>query len=207
MDDTLTSAVREHLHLVTLEECKEFIAAFYRTYDRVLEYQDAMRALVHKQGWVVTMFGRIRHIPEIRSSDKHVREYAERSAINLPVQGSSADLMKLAIPCVAWSLRLLKLRVPLVLTIHDSLVARAQAAQRGAVAWVLRYAMERTATLPLATPVDLKSGPNMLALEEMKDGAVPEPGHFTEREGVRALRALLPLWRDQHRARNVHPAA
>lgn len=123
INDELSEAVRNELALITLEDCQAFDKAFHQTYTRVREYMDSQIAYVHKHGCVYTHYGRRRTIPEIKATDAATIAYAERAAINMPIQGSAADLMKLAIPRVRARLRkAFGSLVKLVLTIHDELI-------------------------------------------------------------------------------------
>lgn len=123
INDELPQEVRDELAEITLHDCEEFDKAFHKTYTRVREYMDEQIAFVHKHGCVYTHYGRRRTIPEINAADPGTIAYAERAAINMPIQGSAADLMKIAIPRVRTRLyKAFGRKVRLVLTIHDELI-------------------------------------------------------------------------------------
>lgn len=107
---------------ISFEEAKKFIADYFEVYAGIKAYLDQTKALAHAQGYVETLFGRRRPIPEINSPLPQFRSGAERMAINMPVQGTAADLMKLAMIEVARLLPKISKEARLLLQVHDELV-------------------------------------------------------------------------------------
>jgi DNA polymerase-1 len=170
-NDELSEEAQEELAHVTLEDCEDFHASFHKRYPGVKEYMDSMIAFVHKTGYAVTHYGRVRHIPEIKSTDRYAVSHAERAAINMPIQGSAADLLKMAIPKVKSAVRKqLGAGPKQVLVVHDDLKYRVPSRElvepMGAI---LRGVMSSIdPDLPIPTPVDVTWGTNLLHLEELE---------------------------------------
>lgn len=107
---------------ISFEEAKEFIAEYFHVYAGVRGYLDNTKALAHARGYVETLFGRRRPIPDINSPFPQLRAAAERMAINMPVQGTSADLIKLAMIDLERALPKISKDARLLLQVHDELV-------------------------------------------------------------------------------------
>ncbi|GAI39267.1 unnamed protein product, partial [marine sediment metagenome] len=104
------------------EEASQFIALYFERYPRVKEYLEATKERARKLGYVQTVMGRRRFIPEINSYNRMIREAAERMAINAPVQGSSADIIKVAMINLHREMERRKLESRMLLQIHDELL-------------------------------------------------------------------------------------
>lgn len=107
---------------IPFEEAKQFIEEYFHVYSGIREYLEQTKARAHAQGYVETLFGRRRLIPDINSPRPELRAAAERMAINMPVQGTAADLMKLAMIEVAIQLPKLSTAARMLLQVHDELV-------------------------------------------------------------------------------------
>ncbi|MCJ7791684.1 MAG: DNA polymerase I, partial [Dehalococcoidia bacterium] len=107
---------------LTREEAAQFIALYFEKYPRVKEYLEATKEQARKLGYVQTVLGRRRFLPEINSSNRMVREAAERMAINAPVQGSSADIIKIAMINLHREMERRNLKSKMLLQIHDELL-------------------------------------------------------------------------------------
>ena len=104
------------------EDAGQFIASYFDKYPGVKQYIESTKEQTRKVGYVQTLLGRRRFIPEIESSNRQVREAAERMAINMPVQGTSADIIKVAMINMSREMDERQLKSKMVLQVHDELV-------------------------------------------------------------------------------------
>ena len=141
-------------------EAKRFIAEYFEQFPGVREYAAHIRATVRERGYVETLYGRRRYLPEVRSGNFNVRQGAERAAVNTPIQGTAADIMKLAMISVAEAIRPYHDRCKMLLQVHDELLFEVAAGAVDAMAAVVVPSMERAANLSVKLRVDAKSGPN-----------------------------------------------
>ncbi|MBI5708744.1 MAG: DNA polymerase I [Candidatus Eisenbacteria bacterium] len=141
---------------IGLAEAEAFIAGYFRVYARVREFLDATLAEARRCGFVQTLLGRRRYLPDLASTHGGARSLAERAAINAPIQGSAADLMKLAMIRVDRALKRAMPSARLLLQVHDELVLECPAAAAGAVADTVRSEME--GCFPLRVPLVVSTG-------------------------------------------------
>ncbi len=139
-------------------EAQSFIDAYFARLPRVREYLDATRAQARATGKVKTLFGRVRWITGLDSRNAQVRGNAERQAINAPVQGTAADLMKLAMIRLHAELRRGALPARLLLQVHDELIMEVDEQSLDAAGSLARRVMEGVATLAVPLKVDIGSG-------------------------------------------------
>jgi len=139
---------------LSLPEAEEFIRHYFQVYARVREYLDATLEEARGRGWVQTLLGRRRYLPELASTHGGARSNAERAAINTPIQGSAADLMKLAMIRVQGALKRQRPSARLLLQVHDELLLECPAGEADAVSELVRIEMEGCFTLR----VPLKAG-------------------------------------------------
>jgi DNA polymerase-1 len=137
-----------------------YIEEYFRRYSGVRRFIDATISEARERGWVTTILGRRRYLPELGSRDSAVRQFAERAATNTPIQGSAADLIKLAMITVHRRLREGAFAARLLLQVHDELVLEAPVAEAAAVTELVRDAMERVWPLRVPLRVDVRSGAN-----------------------------------------------
>src|SRR5436190_9627005 len=139
-------------------EAQEFINSYFAAYSGISYYMMAIKEQAKAQGWVETLLGRKRAIPELRASNPALRGAGERMAINMPIQGTAADIQKIAMIRVDERLRAGGLRARLLLTVHDELLFEVPRTEVEALAGVVRETME--GALPLSVPlvVDVKVG-------------------------------------------------
>ena len=128
--------------------------------------EDRQLESVRKTGFTRTLFGRIRPIPEINATQPAMRGLAERTALNTPVQGTAADLMKLAMIETDRRLTAAGLRARMTLQVHDELVFEVPKEEAGALKQLVRQAMEQVHPLEVPLAVEIKSGPNWRDMEE-----------------------------------------
>jgi len=137
-----------------------YIQEYFRRYAGVRQFIDRTIAEARERGWVSTILGRRRYLPELGARDAAVRQFAERAATNTPIQGSAADLIKLAMITVHRRLRAGGLAARLLLQVHDELVLEAPASEAAAVGDLVRDAMEHVWPLRVPLRVDVRSGAN-----------------------------------------------
>ncbi len=150
------------------QEAAEFIRRYFARYPQVREYLDAVVESARQNGYVTTMFGRRRYLPEIRSKNHQQRSFAERTAMNTPIQGTAADLIKRAMVALAAEIGG-RAGVALLLQVHDELILEGAEDELAQLGRQVRRAMEGAADLAVPLVVDLKSGPNWYDLEPMRD--------------------------------------
>ena len=143
-------------------EAQQFIGSYFEAYPGVRRWIDGNLAQARRDGRVCTMFGRIRPMPELTASDHNIQKMGERIATNAPVQGSAADIIKLAMIRLDAALRAKGSPARLLLQVHDELVLECPEAAVGEVGSLVREAMEGVAELPVPLTVDVHDGPNWL---------------------------------------------
>ena len=148
---------------VSRKEAREFIERYFERYPGVKRYMDAAVAEGREKGYVTTLMGRRRYLPEIHSSNFNVRSFGERCAMNSPIQGTAADIIKLAMVRVHDAFRREGLSARLVLQVHDELMVEAPEAEVPRVQELLRECMENVITLAVPLKTDLSVGRNWLA--------------------------------------------
>ncbi|ADU50543.1 DNA polymerase I [Thermaerobacter marianensis DSM 12885] len=152
-------------------DARRFMDRYFERYPGVKRYMEETIRRARQHGEVTTLLGRRRPVPEIRHRVYHIRQNAERVAINTPIQGTAADIMKLAMIRVYRALAGEGLRARIVLQVHDELLVEAPEDEVPAVAALLRREME--GAFPLAVPlvVDVKAGTNWYEMEAVGAGA------------------------------------
>ena len=144
---------------VPYEEARVFIDNYFTVYGGVKEYVDNLRALSVSQGYAETLLGRRRLIPELESLSPQLRSSGERMAVNMPIQGTASDIMKIAMLNVFKALSGVK-GADLILQVHDELVVEARENDSERVAKLLRENMEDAYKLKVPLVVDVKAGKN-----------------------------------------------
>lgn len=142
------------------KEAAKFIAAYFERYSGVKKYLERQVAETRKTGVTRTLFGRLRPIPEINSPQVNLRNFAERTAMNTPLQGTAADLIKLAMVEIDRRLISENFRTRMILQVHDELLFEGPEEDLGRLASVVKDAMENVYPLHVPLLVELKSGPN-----------------------------------------------
>jgi DNA polymerase I len=141
-------------------EAQQYIDAYFKRYDGVWAYLEARIEEARTTERVRTLFGRMRPIPEINSQDTMARNRAEREAMNTPLQGTAADLLKLAMVKAHQRLKLEKLMTRMILTVHDELVFESPESEAGAAREIIRAEMEGVYPLRVPLKVDMGTGKN-----------------------------------------------
>jgi DNA polymerase-1 len=153
---------------LTPEEGHQFIEAYYQTYPRVKEYIAATKRQAREEGYVQTLLGRRRYFPELKSHSRaHAAQIAaaDRMAINAPIQGSAADIIKIAMIRVHQRIRAEGLRALTLLQVHDELVFEVPDEERNQTIEAVRSEMETAFELDIPLKVDVEIGPNWEELE------------------------------------------
>ncbi len=153
---------------MSTEEARVFIDAYFRAYNRVREFLEGIKMQAREQGYVETLLHRRRYIQDIRSPNRMLRQAAERIAINMPVQGSAADIMKLAMIRLQEYLRQQGLQSRMILTVHDELVFEVPPGERERLIEVVPDLMATAYPMKVPLQVDLKLGPNWQDMERVR---------------------------------------
>ena len=147
---------------IETEEARRFIADYFRSYPGVKRFIDTTIAAARRDKAVATLSGRTRRLPDIDSSNPGARAFSERIAVNTPVQGTAADIIKLAMVSVAREIRARGLSMRMILTVHDELLFDVPRAELEEACALVRECMEGAMRLQVPLRVDLGSGPNWL---------------------------------------------
>ncbi len=143
---------------ITVKQAKEYIDSYLSSYPAVSAYLQNIVTVAKNQGYVDTLYGRKRYIPEISQGNAIMRKFGERVAMNSPIQGTAADVIKIAMLRVSERLKAEELDAKMILQVHDELIieASAECAERAAV--ILKEEMEHAVSLPVPLTVDLSIG-------------------------------------------------
>ena len=147
---------------VSVAEAKAYMDAYFATFPGVRRYMDAVVEQARETGYVETLFHRRRDLPELSSSNRNLRAFGERVALNMPIQGTAADIMKLAMIAVWKGLRETIPEARLVLQVHDELIVECPEDQAATVAQLLTEKMEHVVSLAVPLTADAHWGKNWL---------------------------------------------
>lgn len=145
------------------KEAGDFIQHYLSRYQGVKAYMEKMKTLAHEQGYVSTLLGRRRYLPDINNRNFNLRSFAERTAINTPIQGTAADIMKLAMLKVADVLRDSGLSARVLLQVHDELVLEVKESEREATAALVQKEMQNAFSLKVPLRADVNYGSDWAA--------------------------------------------
>ena len=143
---------------ITRKEAAEYIERYFETYPGIKTFLDDTVAHAKEQGYVVTLFGRRRPVPELSSSNFMQRQFGERVAMNSPIQGTAADIIKIAMIAVDKELTKRKMKSRLVLQVHDELLVEAWKEELEEVQAILKECMENAAALDVPLDIDMHTG-------------------------------------------------
>ncbi|UCH34206.1 MAG: DNA polymerase I, partial [Armatimonadota bacterium] len=150
---------------VSKAEAKEYIARYFRRFPGVRDYMEAVVEEARRTGHVTTVLGRRRNLPDLQSRSRQLREFAERTAINTPIQGSAADIIKLAMLAVHRELAQAEHRTRMILQVHDELLFEVPEKELVAIARLVCRCMSQAYPLAVPLEVEMKSGPNWADME------------------------------------------
>lgn len=143
---------------IPVKEAEAYIRGYFEKYPGVKKYLDETIARAKKDGFVATLYNRRRAMPELKSPNFNTRAFGERVAMNMPIQGTAADIMKIAMLNVAARLSGASFRAKIVLQVHDELLLEAPREETGRVARILKEEMERVAELSVPLAADVNVG-------------------------------------------------
>ena len=147
---------------VSMAEAKAYMERYFETYSTLRQYMDDVVAHAEQDGYVQTLMHRRRALPELKSSNRNLREFGKRVALNMPVQGTAADIMKVAMLRVHRRLTEEGLRARLLMQVHDELIVECPADEQERVRQLLTDEMEHAAALSVPLTVDAHCGKNWL---------------------------------------------
>ncbi len=147
------------------EESTKFIADYFEKYPGIKEYLELTKQQAREKGYVQTLLGRRRSIPEINSANRQVREAAERMAINMPVQGTSADIIKVAMVKLHEEMKKRHLESKMLLQVHDELLFEVPEGESGEMGKIVPEIMSGALELSIPLKVDINSGKNWAELK------------------------------------------
>ncbi|MCX5713016.1 MAG: DNA polymerase I [Candidatus Omnitrophica bacterium] len=150
------------------EESQVFIDAYFTRYSGVKSFIEKEVARARKDGFITTILGRRRYIPEINNKNQGIRQFAERQAVNTPIQGSASDLIKLAMVKIHDDINERKLPAAMIMQIHDELVFDLPKEKAGEFVDLVRDRMENVLKLDVPIKVSISQGQNWLEMEEVK---------------------------------------
>jgi DNA polymerase-1 len=146
---------------ITLAEAEDFVKAYFEQFPGVKNYLDGIRAQAAEVGYVETLLGRRRYFRGLKNqTNRNIRNREEREAINAPIQGTAADIMKLAMLAVPGALEKANLSAKMLLQVHDELVLECPIAEIEVTAELVREIMENAYSLKIPLLADARSGPN-----------------------------------------------
>jgi DNA polymerase-1 len=145
---------------ITQKLAQAYIDSYFQRYRRVREYLDGLLAQARREGYVTTLLNRRRYLPEIMSPQAAVRQFAERMAINAPIQGTAADLIKMAMVRISRRLAEEGFSAAMIMQVHDELVFEAPVSEREVLLALVREEMEGVLKLDVPLRVEIAAGRN-----------------------------------------------
>lgn len=150
-------SLAQDLH-ISVKEAKAYIESYLEKYHGVRNYMESIKEQAKKDGYVKTMLNRIRYIPELKSPNYNIRQFGERVALNTPIQGTAADIIKLAMVRVDNRLINEGLKSKLILQVHDELIVEAHKDEVNKVKQILSEEMQNAMELNVPLKVDMSTG-------------------------------------------------
>ncbi len=147
---------------ISNEEAREFIISYFAQYGKVQEFILKMHQQVETHGYVTTLLNRRRYLPEINSKNRNIREFAKRTAVNTPIQGTAAELLKVAMINISRRLQREGYETKMIMQVHDELVFEAPESESPAVQELVKWEMEHAIPLDVPIKAEIGVGPNWL---------------------------------------------
>jgi DNA polymerase-1 len=147
---------------ISVEEAEQFIYEYFATFPKIQDYMRDTIEAATRNGYVTTMRGRIRYMPQIQSSNRQLREFAERTSINTPIQGSAADLIKMAMININRAISDKGLTSRMILQVHDELVFEVPEDELDVLRKMVKIKMENAIELTVPIKVEIGVGNNWL---------------------------------------------
>ena len=145
---------------ITRKEASQYIESYFETYPGIKKFLDDSVTHAKEEGYAVTLFGRRRPIPELKSSNFMQRNFGERVAMNAPIQGTAADIMKIAMIGVNRELKEKQMKSRMILQVHDELLIETHPDEIETVKEILKRQMETAASLDVPLIADMQVGKN-----------------------------------------------
>ena len=153
---------------VSIAQAQDFIDKYFLRYPKVRQFLDGEIQKARDLGYVTTLFGRRRYLPDINNRNMGLRQFAERQAINAPMQGTAADIIKIAMVKISRQLTKEKLSSTMIMTVHDELVFDVPQEEVKKMVSLVRQEMEGAMDLSVPMKTSVKVGPNWLEMEKVK---------------------------------------
>ena len=141
---------------ITVKEAKKYIEDYLKKYPKIKEYMDNTKNIAVEKGYVETKFGRRRYVPNIKSQNYIIREQAKRIAMNAPIQGTAADITKIAMVKIEERIKKEKLDAKILLQVHDEIIVECNNKIQDKVAKILKEEMEKAAVLQVPLIADIR---------------------------------------------------
>jgi len=148
-----------------VDKAKEFIDAYFERYPDVRQYLESLMAEAREKGFVSTILGRRRYIPEINNHNMQIRQFAERAAINAPIQGSAADVIKVAMIAISEALKLGAMKTKMTMQVHDELVFDVPKEELEKAGKIVKEGMEEVIKLRVPVEAHIEVGKNWLEMD------------------------------------------
>jgi len=153
---------------IDVAKAKEFIDAYFERYPDIKDYLEGLVREAREKGFVTTLLGRRRYIPEINSPDIRIKQFAERMALNTPIQGTAADIIKIAMINIEEKLKKDKFASRMIMQVHDELVFDVAKDERKDVYTIVKHGMENVIELNVPVEAHIEEGKNWLEMEKVK---------------------------------------
>jgi DNA polymerase-1 len=141
-------------------DAEKYIRQYFERHPGVKEYINNILAEAKEKGYVTTLFGRKRPLPELNSHNRNIQQQGERLAVNSPIQGAAADIIKIAMIQIRQSLHIQRIRAKMILQVHDELLFEVPEAELKAVLEIVKKNMEEAVSLSVPLKVDIGYGKN-----------------------------------------------
>ena len=145
---------------ISVSEAKQYIENYFKTYPGIKDFLDGLVASAKKKGYSETIYGRRRPIPELKNKNFMTRSFGERVAMNAPIQGSAADIMKIAMLKIYERIKTADLKSRLLLQVHDEVLVETAVEEKEEVRKIIKESMEGAAKLKVPLTADLNEGNN-----------------------------------------------
>lgn len=145
---------------ISVRLAKQYIEEYLEQYSGIKKFMDNIIEKAKEQGYVETLFNRRRYIPELKSSNYNVRQFGSRIALNTPIQGTAADIMKIAMINVNKKLKQNKMKSKIVLQVHDEMMIEAPINEKEEVKKILKDSMENAIKLQIPLKVEISEATN-----------------------------------------------
>lgn len=146
---------------ITFSQASKYISKYFESYPKIKAYLNSSVSDAKRDGFITTITGRRRQIPELKSANAQIRAFGERAAMNMPLQGSAADIIKIAMINVSKALKSNKLQSKLIMQVHDELVIDTVESEKEKVQNILKYEMQNAIKTRVVLEVNVSSGVNL----------------------------------------------